>query len=640
MALDIGAIFKIKAGVEGQQQLDRLNASLRDTEGQGNRLGSVFGGLKGKIIGAFSVAAVVEFGRQIINAASEAEQASNRINAVLKATGHSAGLAKFEIDELADSLAATTQFDDESIRNAAAQFLKFGNIQGEVFKDGIRLSADFAAMMGTDVASAAQTVGKALQSPAEGLMTLERQMGKLDPATKKNIENLMEMGRLSEAQAEILKVLQGRVGGVAQEMNTGLLGATTGVKKAWDEMLEAFGKTAAVKVPVESFFGFLKDSLNDIKRIVEDDSWTQKLKGIGLFALGFRGFDMSPAAAPSAAQQDQKRAAEDAAARAAQAEHNARLEAWTAKRAEEMRKAAADAAKKQRAENQKLLDEGRRGWVAYAEEVFRLADEENLALAKIADDEAAHVKKLRDEFIELIDPLEKYREQLKRIDEAQRLGAVSAADAGEARRKTQQQMEKQIEDEARSFATVKDAGTDAMKELQQAVEGWGRAASSAFTDWAFGAKGSIKDVAATMLKEFANMMLYKNVFAPLSASASSALPGLLAGIFHGGGTVGAGGGSRMVSPAVFAGAPRMHSGGVAGLRSDEVPAILQTGERVLPRGASAGGTNVVVNVNMQQGTTDATANGDGGRQLGKLIGDTVRGVLIDEQRPGGLLARA
>lgn len=69
----------------------------------------------------------------------------------------------------------------------------------------------------------------------------------------------------------------------------------------------------------------------------------------------------------------------------------------------------------------------------------------------------------------------------------------------------------------------------------------------------------------------------------------SAFPGdplggaLSAIIMHNGGTVGAGGMTRRVHPAVFAGAQRYHSGGWPGLRDDEVPAILQRGERVQSR---------------------------------------------------------
>jgi len=63
-------------------------------------------------------------------------------------------------------------------------------------------------------------------------------------------------------------------------------------------------------------------------------------------------------------------------------------------------------------------------------------------------------------------------------------------------------------------------------------------------------------------------------------------------IGHGGGIVGEDYfPTRQVSPAVFANAPRLHEG----LRSNEVPAILEKGETVLPKGAAAGGvTNITI----------------------------------------------
>ena len=61
---------------------------------------------------------------------------------------------------------------------------------------------------------------------------------------------------------------------------------------------------------------------------------------------------------------------------------------------------------------------------------------------------------------------------------------------------------------------------------------------------------------------------------------------------HTGGMVGPGT-HRKVDPLLFAGAPRYHSGGMVGLKPDERPAILQTGEEVLarndPRNAANGG---------------------------------------------------
>lgn len=57
------------------------------------------------------------------------------------------------------------------------------------------------------------------------------------------------------------------------------------------------------------------------------------------------------------------------------------------------------------------------------------------------------------------------------------------------------------------------------------------------------------------------------------------------GLWHGGGVVGQASMHRHgVNPAMFAGAPRFHGGGFPGLRAGEVPAILERGEVVLPRG--------------------------------------------------------
>lgn len=76
---------------------------------------------------------------------------------------------------------------------------------------------------------------------------------------------------------------------------------------------------------------------------------------------------------------------------------------------------------------------------------------------------------------------------------------------------------------------------------------------------------------------------------------------LIPGILHSGGVAGKDGygHSRAVSPSTFRGAKRYHTGGVAGLQPGEVPAILQRGEVVLPRGTKMGGSNDVVTVRLQ-----------------------------------------
>ena len=85
---------------------------------------------------------------------------------------------------------------------------------------------------------------------------------------------------------------------------------------------------------------------------------------------------------------------------------------------------------------------------------------------------------------------------------------------------------------------------------------------------------------------------------------------LIPGILHKGGVAGRDGygHGRAVSPSTFAGAKRYHRGGIAGLMPGEIPAILQKGEIVLPRGAKmGGGQSIVINAPINAPGADAAA---------------------------------
>jgi uncharacterized protein (TIGR02217 family) len=87
----------------------------------------------------------------------------------------------------------------------------------------------------------------------------------------------------------------------------------------------------------------------------------------------------------------------------------------------------------------------------------------------------------------------------------------------------------------------------------------------------------------------------------------------------------------MVPAMAFAPAPRMHSGGMAGLRNDEVPAILQRGERVPSRRESqafgaGGGVNVTIMArdaeSFRQSGTQVAADKDWGDDKSGLPSET------------------
>ncbi|MCC0067113.1 MAG: hypothetical protein H6896_08900 [Rhodovulum sp.] len=64
---------------------------------------------------------------------------------------------------------------------------------------------------------------------------------------------------------------------------------------------------------------------------------------------------------------------------------------------------------------------------------------------------------------------------------------------------------------------------------------------------------------------------------------------IIPGILHRGGVVGRDGygHGRAMPASIFADAPRYHGGGVAGLKPNEVPAVLERGEQVIPKGQTA-----------------------------------------------------
>ena len=105
---------------------------------------------------------------------------------------------------------------------------------------------------------------------------------------------------------------------------------------------------------------------------------------------------------------------------------------------------------------------------------------------------------------------------------------------------------------------------------------------------------------ATLLADLARLAARRFILGPLANALSgvfSGAGGIFANVLHSGGIVGSAGPSRMVPAMAFAAAPRMHGGGMAGLRHDEVPAILQRGERVLSRReAQSYGASGAVNV--------------------------------------------
>lgn len=116
--------------------------------------------------------------------------------------------------------------------------------------------------------------------------------------------------------------------------------------------------------------------------------------------------------------------------------------------------------------------------------------------------------------------VEKYAQTIARL---QQLLAAGAIDQDTFNRGMQQAKEA-LED----FA---DKGVDKFKELERAIEGWGRSSASAIADFVLDGKKSFRDLAKSIIRDIMEMMIYQNMVKPLF----SGLGGSLGGLFSGGG---------------------------------------------------------------------------------------------------------
>lgn len=148
---------------------------------------------------------------------------------------------------------------------------------------------------------------------------------------------------------------------------------------------------------------------------------------------------------------------------------------------------------------------------------------------------------------------------------------------------------------------------------------------------------AFRSMAASIISDLMRIAIQQAIMAPLK--------GMLGGLFADGGAFEGGvqkfaTGGVVTRPTLF---PMARGAGLMGEAGPEAIMPLKRGPNgklgVEASGAGGGGTqNVVVNVNVE-GSTQQT-QGDAGKaaELGKLVANVVRAELVQQKRPGGLLA--
>ena len=198
----------------------------------------------------------------------------------------------------------------------------------------------------------------------------------------------------------------------------------------------------------------------------------------------------------------------------------------------------------------------------------------------------------------------------------------------------------------RALQDYADSATDAAANVEDAIVSGLQSMEDALVDFVRTGKFEFSDLVDSMIADLARLVIRQQITGPLAGflgglfgGGASSGGGLFSPFQHAGGTVG--GTTRNlkpVDPRVFAFAPRYHQGtDFAGLRPNEVPAILERGERVIPRGEPGGMLRPVINVYNQGGdpveVTDANFRLD-------LSGLLTVDLFLDHLNNGGPIRNA
>lgn len=236
-------------------------------------------------------------------------------------------------------------------------------------------------------------------------------------------------------------------------------------------------------------------------------------------------------------------------------------------------------------------------------------------------------------WIDLIDPTNKYIRQLEEIRELVSKGVLTPDQGFEAEFRVQEQISDQLD-------KLKDKGKDTFKELKDAVEGWGKQATDTFIDFAFGAKASFSDLVSSILKDIARMMLQKNVTTPLFNAIQGMNWASIFG-FADGGIMTSGGPLplRTYADGGIVNRPQVRVAGEGSMNEAIIPLPDGRTVPVTLRGGGGGDTyNITVPVTMSSDGSMAATDQTQAGALGKAIASAVRVEIINQKRPGGLLA--
>lgn len=256
-----------KTGSEMEQSAGQANAYTKNLGNMASGVSSIIGKLallKTTLVGL----AGISLFRGIIQESDIAQRNLLRTEAIIKATGQTAGLTAEQLRNQARELARATLQSTEGVEQAQQVLLTFRSVAGETFTRATELAADLATVTGQGLTGAMTQLGKALESPIDGINALRRSGVSFTDAQRDMIKTLVETNRLAEAQGLILDELTRQYGGVAKAEALGYAGAVDTLGQAWQELKLALDDALGVGEKMAWVFNTLASAVDAVSESV------------------------------------------------------------------------------------------------------------------------------------------------------------------------------------------------------------------------------------------------------------------------------------------------------------------------------------------------------------------------------------
>lgn len=280
---------EIKAIIKGENQISpAIKSAEKDLTGFQNSVKKTGDALNKAFVATAVVAGIMKIAsaaKECINEFSEAEKVSLRLEKVWNNVGNTTGKSYASIAKYADAIEKTTYFSAEAAKESALLLAATESLTQKGFERALDASADLAAALGEDMATAAATLAKAMEDPAAALTRLKTIGVTFTEEEKNQIKALTEANKTYEAQDIILSKIESKYKDVAKAINNTPTGTLDNIKDVLSDIRKSIGQSLlnSISPALVSLYEDLKKIFDLVNPYVDKGNFTVSKNLISYF---------------------------------------------------------------------------------------------------------------------------------------------------------------------------------------------------------------------------------------------------------------------------------------------------------------------------------------------------------------------